>query len=130
MSCVGPRSFLIPPATFADPHSPFEHRCRWQLWTAFGIFLGFCANMAMADVGRYAWRYQLGSAFLPAIPMTIGVSGPVFCVGLLETDCPCLLCSHLLLPGIASLADEEGSLPKGFPLLLPAPQLKDPGCTR
>lgn len=30
--------------------------------------------MAMADVGKYAWRYQLGSAFLPAVPMTIGTS--------------------------------------------------------
>jgi hypothetical protein len=30
----------------------------------------------MVDVGKYAWRYQLGSAFLPAVPMTIGASAP------------------------------------------------------
>ena len=43
----------------------------WQLWTAFGIFLGTCANLAMVNVGKYAWRYQLGSAFIPAIPLLI-----------------------------------------------------------
>lgn len=41
----------------------------WQLWTAFGIFLGNAANLAMVNVGKYAWRYQLGSAFIPAVPL-------------------------------------------------------------
>ncbi|KAL1753722.1 hypothetical protein FB107DRAFT_249987 [Schizophyllum commune] len=45
----------------------------WQLWTACGIWLGFCANLAMQNVGRIAWRLQLGSAFIPAVPMTIGI---------------------------------------------------------
>lgn len=45
----------------------------WQLWTAFGIFLGFCANLAVKDTGRYSWRLQLGSAFIPAVPLVIGV---------------------------------------------------------
>jgi sugar porter (SP) family MFS transporter len=45
----------------------------WQMWTAFGIFLGFSANLALYRVGRIAWRLQLGSAFLPAIPLTIGI---------------------------------------------------------
>ncbi|KAL8861920.1 MAG: hypothetical protein Q9178_001790 [Gyalolechia marmorata] len=45
----------------------------WQMWTAFGIFLGFCANLAVYDVGPIAWRLQLGSAFIPAIPLVIGV---------------------------------------------------------
>ncbi|WVR03556.1 hypothetical protein IAU60_000548 [Kwoniella sp. DSM 27419] len=45
----------------------------WQLWTAFGIFLGFCANLAVYKVGRIAWRLQLGSAFIPAVPLVIGV---------------------------------------------------------
>ncbi|KAK8861192.1 hypothetical protein IAR55_002011 [Kwoniella newhampshirensis] len=45
----------------------------WQLWTAFGIFLGFCANLAVYQVGRLAWRLQLGSAFIPAVPLLIGV---------------------------------------------------------
>lgn len=45
----------------------------WQLWTAFGIFLGFCANLAVYDVGAIAWRLQVGSAFIPAVPLVIGV---------------------------------------------------------
>lgn len=45
----------------------------WQLWTAFGILLGFCANLAVFRVGALAWRLQIGSAFIPAIPLTIGI---------------------------------------------------------
>ncbi|KAJ5918825.1 hypothetical protein N7454_009969 [Penicillium verhagenii] len=45
----------------------------WQMWTAFGIFLGFCANLAVKDTGRLSWRLQLGSAFIPAVPLVIGV---------------------------------------------------------
>ncbi|KAF8535962.1 hypothetical protein BDD12DRAFT_853166 [Trichophaea hybrida] len=45
----------------------------WQMWTAFGIFLGFCANLAVNEVGKIAWRLQIGSAFIPAIPLTIGI---------------------------------------------------------
>ena len=45
----------------------------WQMWTAFGIFLGFCANLAMYKVGTIAWRLQLGSAFIPAVPLVLGI---------------------------------------------------------
>jgi len=45
----------------------------WQMWTAFGIFLGTCANLAMANVGKIGWRLQLGSAFIPAVPLVLGV---------------------------------------------------------
>lgn len=45
----------------------------WQMWTAFGIFLGFCANLAVYQVGDIAWRLQIGSACLPAIPLTLGI---------------------------------------------------------
>ncbi|KAJ5752042.1 hypothetical protein N7520_008959 [Penicillium odoratum] len=45
----------------------------WQVWTAFGIFLGTCANLAVADTGKLSWRLQLGSAFIPAVPLVIGV---------------------------------------------------------
>ena len=45
----------------------------WQMWTAFGIFLGFCANLAVKDTGAISWRLQLGSAFIPAVPLWIGV---------------------------------------------------------
>ncbi|KAF4625909.1 hypothetical protein G7Y89_g12255 [Cudoniella acicularis] len=45
----------------------------WQMWTAFGIFLGFCANLVVVNVGSVAWRLQLGSAFIPAVPLVLGV---------------------------------------------------------
>ncbi|KAJ5167994.1 Major facilitator superfamily domain general substrate transporter [Penicillium canariense] len=45
----------------------------WQLWTAFGIFLGFSANLAVKDTGKLSWRLQLGSAFIPAVPLVCGV---------------------------------------------------------
>lgn len=45
----------------------------WQVWTAFGIFLGTCANLAVVNTGDIAWRLQLGSAFIPAVPLVLGV---------------------------------------------------------
>ncbi|CAK3833275.1 MFS sugar transporter like [Lecanosticta acicola] len=45
----------------------------WQMWTAFGIFLGFCANLAVYDVGDITWRLQIGSASLPAVPLVFGI---------------------------------------------------------
>jgi hypothetical protein len=53
------------------------------MWTAFGIFLGFCANLAVYQVGAIAWRLQIGSAFLPAIPLTIGI---YFCPGMIPSN--------------------------------------------
>ncbi|KAL1597031.1 hypothetical protein SLS60_008613 [Paraconiothyrium brasiliense] len=45
----------------------------WQIWTAFGIFLGTVANLVVMNVGRIAWRLQLGSAFIPAVPLLFGI---------------------------------------------------------
>lgn len=45
----------------------------WQLWTAFGILMGTCANLVFVNGGRNAWRYQFGSAFIPAVPLILGV---------------------------------------------------------
>lgn len=45
----------------------------WQVWTAFGIFLGTCANLAVKDIGDIAWRLQFGSAFIPAVPLVLGI---------------------------------------------------------
>lgn len=45
----------------------------WQIWTAFGILLGTCGNLAVANTGDISWRLQLGAAIIPAIPLVIGI---------------------------------------------------------
>ncbi|KAI9146739.1 Polyol transporter 5 [Paramyrothecium foliicola] len=45
----------------------------WQLWVTVGIFLGFCANVIVKDVGDIAWRLELGSAFIPAFVLAAGI---------------------------------------------------------
>lgn len=39
----------------------------WQLFDAFGIFLGFTANLILSGTGDSSWRYQLASTSLPAL---------------------------------------------------------------
>ena len=42
----------------------------WQMWVAFGIFLGFVANVAVYDFGPDTiWRLQLGAPFVPTVPL-------------------------------------------------------------
>lgn len=43
----------------------------FQLFVAFGIFIGFCSNMIFYRIGRIAWRVQLAAAFVPAVPLLI-----------------------------------------------------------
>nr|XP_018261237.1 uncharacterized protein I303_05673 [Kwoniella dejecticola CBS 10117]OBR83395.1 hypothetical protein I303_05673 [Kwoniella dejecticola CBS 10117] len=43
----------------------------WQLWTTIGIFVGFSANAIVKDTGTIAWRLQIGSSFIPAVPLAI-----------------------------------------------------------
>lgn len=45
----------------------------WQIWTAFGIFLGTVANLVVMDTGDISWRLQFGSAFIPAVPLVFGI---------------------------------------------------------
>jgi hypothetical protein len=40
--------------------------------------LGFSANLVLQGTGDIAWRLELGSAFLPAVPLVIGTR---FCPG-------------------------------------------------
>ncbi|KDR71828.1 hypothetical protein GALMADRAFT_253598 [Galerina marginata CBS 339.88] len=72
---MGPKATTSP--VFAAENVPANIRgglvMSWQMWTAFGIFLGFCANLALQGAGDIAWRLELGSAFLPAIPLTLGI---------------------------------------------------------
>ncbi|KAJ7644781.1 hypothetical protein FB45DRAFT_898651 [Roridomyces roridus] len=41
----------------------------FQLWVAFGIFIGFCSNLIFYRIGPHAWRFQLAAAFAPAVPL-------------------------------------------------------------
>ncbi|KZP07383.1 hypothetical protein FIBSPDRAFT_964127 [Athelia psychrophila] len=72
---MGAKGSTVP--MFAAENSPAQIRgalvMGWQLWTAFGIFLGFCANVIVENVGKNAWRLQLASAFIPAIPLALGI---------------------------------------------------------
>ncbi|KAM0511454.1 hypothetical protein ACHAPE_009893 [Trichoderma viride] len=45
----------------------------FQLWVSFGMFVGYCCNLIFYRVGKLAWRFQLASAFAPAIPVVIFV---------------------------------------------------------
>ncbi|GHJ89089.1 hypothetical protein NliqN6_5491 [Naganishia liquefaciens] len=72
---MGAKGSTVP--IFAAENSPAAIRgalvMSWQLWTAFGIFLGFAANVIVQDTGAIAWRLQLGSAFIPAVPLAVGI---------------------------------------------------------
>ena len=72
---MGLKEVTVP--VFSAENSPANIRgglvMSWQVWTAFGIFLGTCANLAVKDVGSIAWRLQLGSAFIPAVPLVLGI---------------------------------------------------------
>ncbi|TVY67497.1 putative polyol transporter [Lachnellula suecica] len=45
----------------------------WQLWVVIGIFLGFAANLVVANTGKISWRLQLGSAFIPSFILMCGI---------------------------------------------------------
>lgn len=70
---MGAKGSTVP--IYAAENSPAAIRgalvMSWQLWTAFGIFLGYCANLAVFNIREIAWRLQLGSAFIPALPLLI-----------------------------------------------------------
>ncbi|KAF2797822.1 MFS transporter [Melanomma pulvis-pyrius CBS 109.77] len=72
---MGCKGATIP--IFSAENSPAAIRgalvMSWQMWTAFGIFLGTCANLAVKDTGKISWRLQFGSALLPALPLLLGV---------------------------------------------------------
>ena len=44
----------------------------WQMWTAFGIFLGTAINLAVFNTGEnIRWRLMLGAPFIPAVPLVL-----------------------------------------------------------
>ena len=45
---------------------------QWQMWTAFGILLGYVADLAFYEVPDHGidglnWRLMMGSALIPAV---------------------------------------------------------------
>ncbi|KAL2160873.1 hypothetical protein VTH06DRAFT_1070 [Thermothelomyces fergusii] len=72
---IGPKSATTP--VFAAECSPPKLRgalvMQWQMWTAFGIMLGYIADLAfyfVPDSGielGLNWRLMMGSAMLPAV---------------------------------------------------------------
>ena len=39
----------------------------WQLFDAFGIFLGFAANLIVSQTGDNRWRYEVASVVIPTV---------------------------------------------------------------
>lgn len=112
----------------------------WQIWTAFGIFLGTLANLAVKDVARISWRLQFGSAFIPAVPLTIGIYFcpevsknpklfPVFWIGqnYKATLPACYFHADrsLIVP---TLAHEKEPSRKSLPSAMPLAQHASSGC--
>ncbi|GAB1193910.1 hypothetical protein APSETT444_003146 [Aspergillus pseudonomiae] len=55
----------------------------WQMWTAFGIMLGYIASVAFMDVSHatipgFNWRLMLGSTAIPFILSELTVPSPFF----------------------------------------------------
>jgi MFS family permease len=72
---IGPKSATVP--IYAAECSPPSIRgalvMQWQMWTAFGIMMGFVAGLALYHVPDVSgivglnWRLMMGSAMLPAV---------------------------------------------------------------
>lgn len=71
---MGIKASTVP--IYAAENSPAAIRgalvMSWQMWTAFGIFLGTAFNVAMFNVDdRIGWRLMLGAPFIPAVPLVL-----------------------------------------------------------
>ncbi|KAJ3558164.1 hypothetical protein NPX13_g9769 [Xylaria arbuscula] len=71
---IGPKSATTP--ILAAECSPPKLRgalvMQWQMWTAFGILLGYVADLAFYEVPDHGidglnWRLMMGSALIPAV---------------------------------------------------------------
>lgn len=72
---MGVKASTVP--IYAAENSPASIRgalvMSWQMWTAFGIMLGTCINLAVYHVPDINWRLMLGAPFIPAVPLVIGI---------------------------------------------------------
>jgi MFS family permease len=72
---IGPKSATVP--IYAAEASPPSIRgalvMQWQMWTAFGIMVGYAADLAFyqvpdsSNITGLNWRLMMGSAMLPAV---------------------------------------------------------------
>lgn len=72
---IGAKSATVP--IYAAESTPPAIRgamtMQWQVWTAFGIMLGYAADLALykvpdtANIRGLNWRLMMGSAMLPAV---------------------------------------------------------------
>ncbi|KAI2643729.1 sugar transporter-domain-containing protein [Xylaria nigripes] len=69
---MGLKASTVP--IFAAENAPAAVRgalvMSWQMWTAFGIFLGTAVNLAVYN-SPLNWRLMLGAAFIPAVPLVL-----------------------------------------------------------
>ncbi|KAK4142896.1 uncharacterized protein C8A04DRAFT_29473 [Dichotomopilus funicola] len=70
---MGVKASTVP--IYAAENSPAAIRgalvMSWQMWTAFGIFLGTAFNLAVFYTGDINWRLMIGAPFIPAIPLLL-----------------------------------------------------------
>ncbi|KAL1838806.1 hypothetical protein VTJ49DRAFT_2199 [Mycothermus thermophilus] len=70
---MGVKASTVP--IYAAENSPAAIRgalvMSWQMWTAFGIFLGTAFNLAVWNAGDINWRLMLGAPFIPAVPLLL-----------------------------------------------------------
>ncbi|KAK0625407.1 hypothetical protein B0T17DRAFT_272539 [Bombardia bombarda] len=70
---MGAKASTVP--IYAAENSPAVIRgalvMSWQMWTAFGIFLGTAFNLAVWNTGAINWRLMLGAPFIPAVPLVL-----------------------------------------------------------
>ncbi|EXJ78128.1 hypothetical protein A1O3_09289 [Capronia epimyces CBS 606.96] len=45
----------------------------WQIWNCMGGVFGSAANLILYRIGPISWRLQFGSAFIPAVPLLLGI---------------------------------------------------------
>lgn len=66
---MGTKASVVP--VFAAEVAPAHVRgalvMNWQLFDAFGIFLGSTATLILATAGHTAWRWQTASSVLPTV---------------------------------------------------------------
>jgi MFS family permease len=68
---MGAKASVVPvyAAEVAPAHIRGSVVMNWQVFDAFGIFLGFSANLAFYNITSLAWRLMLAAPCLPAIPL-------------------------------------------------------------